>query len=304
MFEGFESGTYPVGETTIFARHAGSGPPVLLLHGFPQTHVMWAGVAPVLAEAFTLVCADLRGYGQSGTPRSDDRHAAYSKRAMAQDMVELMQHLGHARFAVGGHDRGARVAYRLALDHPERVSALAVLDIVPTEDVWERADAKLALAFWPWSLLAQPYPLPEQLIAGAPHAVVDDASTQWGSDGRVFDGEVRDAYVAPLRDAAHVHAICEEYRAGASIDREHDQADLAAGNKIRCPTLALWSAAGSLNTWYAQSDGPIGLWRRWCTDLEGQPVAGGHFFPEEDPAGTARLLGKFFARCAGGGSAT
>jgi haloacetate dehalogenase len=304
MFEGFESGTFPVGGTAVFARHAGSGPPVLLLHGFPQTHVMWAAVAPVLAEAFTVVCADLRGYGQSGTPPSDDRHAAYSKRAMAQDMVELMQHLGHARFSVAGHDRGGRVAYRLALDHPERVSALAVLDIVPTEDVWQRADARLVLAFWPWSLLAQAYPLPEQLIAGAPHAVVEDASTQWGSDGRVFDGEVRDAYVAPLRDPAHVHAICEEYRAGASIDREHDRADLAAGRKIRCPTLALWSAAGSLNTWYAQSGGPLGLWRRWCADIQGQPVAGGHFFPEEDPAGTARLLGKFFARCAPGGSAT
>lgn len=301
MFEGFESGTFAVGDTTIFACHAGSGPPVLLLHGFPQTHVMWAAVAAVLAEAFTVVCADLRGYGQSGTPPSDDRHAAYSKRAMAQDMVELMRHLGHARFAVAGHDRGGRVAYRLALDHPERVSALAVLDIVPTEDVWERADAKLVLAFWPWSLLAQPYPLPERLIGGAPHAVVDDASTQWGSDGRVFDDATRDAYVAPLRDPAHVHAICEEYRAAASIDREHDRTDLAAGRKIRCPTLALWSAAGSLNTWYAQSDGPPGLWRRWCADVEGQAVAGGHFFPEEDPAGTARLLGRFFARCAQGG---
>ena len=296
MFDGFASADVDTGDTTIFVRHAGSGPPLLLLHGFPQTHAMWAGVAPSLAQDFTVVCADLRGYGRSGCPPSDAEHAPYAKRAMAQGMVDAMRRLGHERFAVAGHDRGGRVAYRMALDHPERIDALAVFDIVPTEDAWRRADARLALAFWPWSLLAQPGPLPEKLIAASPEAVVDDASLQWGSSVPAFAPEAREAYIEALRDPARVHAICEEYRAAAAIDRDHDREDLRRGKRIACPTLALWSGNGALQHWYEAEGGPLALWRAWCDRVEGHAVDGGHFFPEEMPGRTARWLLDFLQR--------
>jgi len=179
MFEGFESATVETEDTAIFIRRGGSGAPLLLLHGFPETHVMWHRVALELAENFTVVCADLRGYGASGKPKSQPDHSPYSKRTMALDMVRMMQKLGFDRFGVAGHDRGARVAYRLALDHGKQVERLAVLDIIPTSDAFARADARFALGFWPWSLLAQPSPLPESLIAGAPQAVIDDALSGW-----------------------------------------------------------------------------------------------------------------------------
>src|SRR5918911_540046 len=226
------------GETSIFVRSSGSGPPILLLHGFPQTHLMWRGVAPLLARSFTVVCADLRGYGRSGCPASTPDHAPYAKRAMARDMVDVMEHLGFSRFSVAGHDRGGRVAYRLAIDHPARVERLAVLDIVPTGDAWRYADARFA-AFWPWSLLAQPEPLPERLLSAAPDAVIDDALGGWGSPPEAFGPEVREAYVRALSDPARVHAICEEYRAAATLDRQHDDADHRAGRRIVCPLLAL-----------------------------------------------------------------
>lgn len=296
MFDNFESATIETGEAAIFARIAGNGPPVLFLHGFPQTHLMWRDVAPILARDFTAVCADLRGYGASSCPPSAPDHAPYAKRAMARDMIALMQRLGFPRFAAVGHDRGARVAARMALDHPECVTALAVLDIVPTEDAWSRADARFALDFWPWSLLAQPEPLPERLIAAAPDAIIDDALSGWGTPANLFPPDVRAAYTEALRDPAHAHAICEEYRAAASIDREHDRADLAAGRRIRCPTLALWSASGALGKWYADVGGPLALWRRWCDDVKGRGVAGGHFFPEEHPGQTAHALRAFLSR--------
>ena len=295
MLEGFESRTIDTGETTIFLRRAGSGRPVLLLHGFPETHLMWRGVAPLLARRFSVVCADLRGYGRSGCPPSAADHAPYAKRAMARDMVAVMQQLGHARFAVAGHDRGGRVAYRMALDHPNRIERLAVLDILPTATVWDRADARLALNYWPWSLLAQPEPLPERLVGAAPDAVVDDALGGWGSPSSAFGADVRAAYVEALRDAAHVHAICEEYRAGGTLDRAHDHADRAAGRRIACPVLALWGDSGPLATWYEDAGGPLGLWREWARDVQGHGVRAGHFFPEEIPADTAELLGRFFA---------
>src|SRR3982750_4763135 len=180
--DGFEAAEVETGETSIFVRRSGSGSPILLLHGFPQTHVMWRSVAPMLARDFTVVCADLRGYGRSGCPASTPDHAPYAKRAMARDMVSIMERLGFPRFAVAGHDRGGRVAYRMALDHPARVERLAVLDVLPTATVWERADARFALGYWPWSLLAQPEPLPERLLGGAPDAIVDAALATWGSD--------------------------------------------------------------------------------------------------------------------------
>ncbi len=197
MMEDFAAAEIQTGETIIFVRSYGSGPPILLLHGFPQTHLMWRSVAPLLARNFTVICADLRGYGRSGCPVSTPDHAPYAKRAMAQDMVTVMERLGFPRFSVAGHDRGGRVAYRMALDHPHRVDRLAVLDILPTETVWARADARFALAFWPWSLLAQAEPLPERILTAAPEAIVDDALGEWGSPSAVFPPEVRAAYVPP-----------------------------------------------------------------------------------------------------------
>src|SRR5919204_2364170 len=194
----FRPAEVETGETTIFVRYFGSGAPILLLHGFPETHLMWRGVAPLLARHFTVVCADLRGYGRSGCPASTPDHVPYAKRAMAQDMIVVMEQLGFPRFAVAGHDRGGRVAYRMALDHPKRIDRLAVLDVVPTESVWERADARFALAYWPWSLLAQPEPFPERVLAAAPEAIVDDALAGWGTPPSVFAGEVRAAYVDAL----------------------------------------------------------------------------------------------------------
>ena len=294
MWSRFASTQVRTPDSSIFVRSGGSGPPLLLLHGFPETHLMWRGVAPVLADRFTVVCADLCGYGRSGCPPSSSDHSRHSKRATAHELVDVMRQLGWPRFSVAGHDRGGRVAYRMALDHPDLIERLAVLDVLPTGEVWDRADARLAYAFWPWSLLAQPAPLPERLILGAPDAVVDDALGGWGSPRSVFDDEVRAAYVGVLKDPAHVHAICEEYRAGATRDREDDAADRKASRRIRCPVLALWSGRGGLDSWYSEAGGPLGIWRAWADEVEGLAVDAGHFFPEEIPEETARLLARFF----------
>jgi haloacetate dehalogenase len=283
----------PSGETSIFVRWHGSGPPLLLLHGFPQTHLMWRDVAPLLARDFTVICADLRGCGRSGCTVSTPDHAPYAKRAMAQDLVIVMERLGFSRFSVAGHDRGGRVAYRLALDHPDRLERLAVLDIVPTDIVWDRADASFVLAYWPWSLLAQPEPLPERILSAAPEAIVDAALGGWGTPSTVFPSAVRRAYVDALRDPDHAHAICEEYRAAATIDREHDKADRASGSRIACPLLAVWSAEGPLARWYAEQGGPIALWRALARDVQGHAIHAGHFFPEEAPEETAAALSRF-----------
>ena len=281
-------------DAVIFLHKFGSGPGLLLLHGFPQTHLMWRDIAPLLAVHFTVVCPDLRGYGRSSCPPSDGQHSNYSKRAMANDLVVVMEKLGFSRFAIAGHDRGGRVAYRLALDHPERVDRLAVLDIVPIAEAWDRADKRLAISFWPWALLSQPSPLPEHLITGAPEAIIDDAVTQWGSSPAAFPSFVKEAYTAPLRDPAHVHAICEEFRAAATLDYEHDIQDLTAGRRLPCPVLALWSAHSALDTWYMDVGGPVAIWRRWADDVQGHSIRGGHFFPEELPEETAARLANFF----------
>jgi haloacetate dehalogenase len=291
--QNFRSAEIQTGEASIFVRYSGSGPPILLLHGFPQTHLMWRGVAPLLAREFTVVCADLRGYGRSGCPTSSSDHAPYAKRAMAQDMVVVMERLGFPRFCVAGHDRGGRVAYRMALDHPHRIERLAVLDILPVETVWERADARFALGYWPWSLLAQPGPLPETILAASAEAIVDNALGGWGSPSLMFPPEVRAAYVEALRDPSHAHAICEEYRAAAGIDRAHDCRDREAARKIAAPVFALWSAHGPLDCWYPE--GPVALWRGWADDVRGYAFKGGHFFPEAAPEQTAVALRRFFA---------
>ncbi len=300
MMDDFDSAVIDTGEASIFVRSGGSGPPILLLHGFPQTHVMWRGVAPLLARDYSVVCADLRGYGRSSCPASTPDHAPYAKRAMAADMVTVMERLGFPSFSVAGHDRGGRVAYRMALDHPGRVERLAVLDILPVETVWERADARLALGYWPWALLAQPEPLPERILEAVPDAIVDNALGGWGSPSDAFPREVREAYVQALRAPAHAHAICEEYRAAATIDREHDKADRARGGRIVCPLLALWSAQGPLDSWYIEEGGPLALWQAWADDVQGRAMDGGHFFPEEAFDVTAEALGRFFAGTGGG----
>jgi haloacetate dehalogenase len=294
VFEDFEAAHVDVGDTTIFFRRAGSGPPVLVLHGFPETHLMWHRVAPILAADLSVVCPDLRGYGSSGKPRSTPDHAPYAKRAMASDMVRLMELQGFERFSVVGHDRGGRVALRLGLDHPDRVERVAFLDIIPTAEVFARADARALLAFWPWSLLAQPEPLPERLISADPAAIVDDALANWGSDPGSFPSDVRAAYVAALQDPAAVHAICEEYRAAATLDRVADDDDREAGRRIDAPVLILWSADSPLDDWYADAGGPLAIWREWATDVRGRSITGGHFFPEQNAVETAAELRCFF----------
>src|SRR6185312_2962189 len=239
MFEGFATHDLETTRGTIHARVGGDGPPLLVLHGYPQTHLMWHAAAPLLAERFTVVAADLSGYGDSFRPAPARDHAPHSKRALARDQVDAMAALGYERFAVAGHDRGGRVAYRMALDHPDRVSALAVFDVVPTGDVWARADAQLALGYWHWGFLAQPTPLPERLIGGDPDAYFDYHLLMigMGTDPEAYPDEVMAAYRRQLDDVTAVNAICEDYRAGATIDRQLDEAD--RGRELGCPVLCL-----------------------------------------------------------------
>lgn len=296
LFPGFIAQRAITTGAEIHFEIGGSGPPLLLLHGFPQTHLMWREVAPRLARRFTVICADLRGYGRSGCPPSAPDHGPYSKRAMAADMASVMERLGFRQFAVAGHDRGGRVAYRLALDHPGRVSRLAVLDVVPTGMAWARADADFALGFWPWSLLAQDAPLPERILSANAADIVASALDHWGSAAEAFPAEVRSAYTQALRDPRHAHAVCEEYRAAAGIDRDHDEADHKAGRRIACPMLALWSGRGPLDSWYGTEGGPLGLWKTFANQVSGESLDGGHFFPEEMPERTAGALADFLLK--------
>ncbi|MFM9942288.1 MAG: alpha/beta fold hydrolase [Hyphomicrobiaceae bacterium] len=282
FFPGFTSRHLSTGDTDIFARIGGSGPALLLLHGYPQTHVMWHLVAGELARHFTVVAADLRGYGQSSCPPTDIEHRPYSKRVMAQDMVEIMSKLGQTRFSVMGHDRGARVAYRMALEHADVVERLALLDIVSTVDQWQAENQQARMRMFHWGFLAQPAPLPESLIRRAPVDWVDGTfkrGTKAKSLG-VIDPRALETYRRFFRDPDHVHATCEDFRAGATCDLLDDQADLAAGRCIDAPTLFLWSTHGSPS----EFADPLGLWRRWCRHIEGGTIDSGHFIAEENPA--------------------
>jgi len=283
LFEGFELSFVDTGEATIRVRHGGSGPPLLLLHGHPQTHAMWNLVAPGLAEDFTVVAADLRGYGESSKPPTTSDHEPYSKRAMARDQVEVMRQLGFARFAVAGHDRGGRCAYRLALDHPERVERLAVLDIVPTGDMWHRVDMEFGLVDWHWFFLAQPAPFPEEVIGSNPEAYY------FHGDRSRFDPEALEDYLSCVRDPETIHGMCEDYRAGATIDFELDEADRGK-RSIECPVLALWSGREELGRWFDVVD----VWRQWADDVRGRPLDCGHFLAEEAPEKTYEELRSFF----------
>jgi haloacetate dehalogenase len=289
VFDGFEEFDVATTGTTIHGRRGGEGPPVLLLHGIPETHLMWHRVAPQLAGRFTVVATDLRGYGDSGTPQSAPDHAPYSMREIALDQVEVMHALGHSQFDVVGHDRGARCAYRLALDHPDAVTRLAVLDIVPTADTFSQAGMDFVRAFWVWLFLSSEEPVPERLIAGAPDAIVNHMLDSW-SDRDAFPPDTRAEYIAKFGDPATVHAICEEYRASSTLDREHDEADRGR-RRIACPTLVLWSDTGPLATWYE----PLDVWKAWASDVDGGPISAGHFIPEEAPDETARRLIDFLS---------
>ncbi len=284
MFEGFDLTMIETDAATIRVRHGGSGPPLLLLHGHPQTHVMWHKIAPRLAENFTVVAADLTGYGDSSKPPTTPDHAPYSKRAMARDQVAVMRHLGFDRFFVAGHDRGGRCAYRMALDHPECVQKLAVLDIIPTSEVFRRADMKFGLGYWHWFFLAQPYDLPERLIGANPENYYFHGTRD------LFAPEALDDYLRCVRNPDTIHAMCEDYRAGATMDFALDEADRGA-RRIACPTLALWGRRGALDKWYDV----LAIWRDWADDVRGRALDSGHYLAEEAPDETYAELRAFFS---------
>jgi len=286
-FAGYELSQRTVGEVSLRVRVGGSGPPLLLLHGYPQTHAMWGAVAAGLAEQFTVVAPDLRGYGRSTRPPAASGPETQGKRAMAADGVGLMRQLGFDRFDVAGHDRGGRVAYRMALDSPEAVRRITVLDVVPTAEVWDRADARFALGYWHWAFLAQPAPWPEDLIGHDPEHFFFGAG--FGSAIPGFRPEAVADYTRAVRDPAVVHAMCDDYRAGATCDRRLDEADRAAGRRIAAPLQVLWGGRGALAAWY---DTPA-VWREWADDVTAAELDCGHFLPEELPAETLAALRAF-----------
>jgi len=289
LIEGFERRRLPGDGLEIDALVGGAGPPLLLLHGYPQTRVMWHAIAPALARQFTVVVPDLRGYGRSDKPPGDAAHVAYSKRQMAKDQLASMHALGFSRFAVAGHDRGGRVGYRLALDHPEAVAALAVLDIIPTADVWARADAEGAMRMYHWFFLARPQPLPERLIGAVPEFFLRTTLESWAGPGFAFDAANMADYVACFSEPQSIHASCEDYRSGWSLDRAHDEADRGV-RKIKAPLLVVWSEGFSV----ARSE-PLKTWSAWAENVAGSAVPGGHFVCEEQPQQVLALLEGFFA---------
>jgi haloacetate dehalogenase len=289
FFPGFTSHRVGTRATEIRCVVGGDGPPVLLLHGYPQTHVMWHRVAPALARHYTVVCADLRGYGDSGKPASDETHAAYSKRAMAADMVELMRDLGHPRFRLVGHDRGGRVAHRLCIDHPDVVSQLAILDISPTRTMYARTDQAFATAYYHWFFLIQPFDLPERLIGADPAYYLQRKLGGWGTGIAHFDPRALTEYTRCFSDPATIHATCEDYRASASIDLAHDAA--SESQKIGCPVLVLWGDKGVVHRLFQ----PLDDWRAVALDVRGRALPCGHYLAEERPEETLRELETFFA---------
>lgn len=287
MFETFTLSMINTGEVTLRVRHGGDGPPLLLLHGHPRTHVMWHKIAPMLATEFTVIAPDLRGYGQSSKPPTTPNHEPYSKRAMARDQIALMQQLGFTQFFVVGHDRGGRVAYRLTLDYPDHVLKLAVLDILPTLEHWERADKTFMKGWWHWAFLAQPYDLPERMIGADPDYFY------WRRHGQTIpdfiDPEAFEDYRLAFTNPQTIHAMCEDYRAGATIDIEIDKADRAV-KRIGCPLLALWSRQNDLEKWYDV----VGIWREWADTVQGKSIDCGHHLAEEAPEETYQALRDFF----------
>lgn len=292
MFEGFTSHTVAIGNgIEIAALVGGDGPPLLLLHGFPQTRACWRKIAPGLTDRFTVVIPDLRGYGASSKPPGGGDHATYSKRAMAADQVALMRAFGFDRFRLVGHDRGGRVAHRLALDHPEAVKRLAVLDICPTAMMYAATDKDFATAYYHWFFLIQPADFPERMIANNTHHYIRQTIASWCKTEGAFDEPILRHYVEAYFDPAAIHASCEDYRAAAGIDLVHDAESDAAGLKLTAPLLVLWGSRGTvgrtfdvIESWRAKSDGFV----------DGHAIDCGHFLPEEAPEATLQALLDFF----------
>lgn len=293
LIEGFTRRPLTGDGVMIDALVGGSGPPLLLLHGYPQTRVMWRALAPALARQFTVVVPDLRGYGRSDKPPGDAAHELYSKRVMARDQIATMRALGFDRFAVAGHDRGGRVAYRLALDHPDAVRALVLLDILPTAEVWARASAERAMAMYHWYFLAQPQPLPETLIGGDPELFLRTVMRSWAGQGFIFEAASMVDYVACFRAPASIHASCEDYRAGWSVDRAHDEADRGV-RKIAAPLFIVWSEEFSV----ARGE-PLTTWSAWASSVEGHAVPGGHFVCEESAEQVLASMQRFLSGTSG-----
>ena len=287
MFEGFERRQISTSGTTINLVKGGDGPPLLLLHGYPQTHVMWHKIAPILAQDFTVVAPDLRGYGDSGKPHGDPEHLHYSKRVMAQDQVEVMQQLGFESFLLVGHDRGARVSHRLAKDHSQRVSKLALLDIIPTRRMFQIVNQAMATNTYHWFFLIQPYDYPERIIGGAADYFIRSRFERIVDAAKVFSAEAVAEYVRCFCDPATIHATCEDYRAGASIDLVHDEADF--NEKVRCPLLTLWSATG----YVGRTQDVLQVWREYASDVRGHSMPCGHYLAEEMPDETCAALKTF-----------
>ncbi|NRB47389.1 MAG: alpha/beta hydrolase [Saprospiraceae bacterium] len=289
MLDQFHKATVQLGEISIRYAMAGSGPPLLLLHGYPQTHVMWHKIAPALAERFTVVASDMRAYGDSSKPPTDAQHSPYSKRAMGKDQIELMRYLGFEQFLLAGHDRGGRVGHRMSLDHPEAIQKLAVLDIAPTYTMYKTTDMEFATAYYHWFFLIQAFDLPEKMIGADPAYYLGKKFGQWGRDGSAFTPEALAEYHRCFTPET-IHASCEDYRASASIDLEHDQKDIDQGRKIQCPLLCLWGDKGFVGHKYDV----IAEWKKWAGQVEGKGLPCGHYLPEEAPDETLEALLNFF----------
>jgi haloacetate dehalogenase len=281
LFPGFRAERLQTPDGPIFARLGGAGPPLLLLHGYPETHAMWHRVAPRLAEHFTVIAADLRGYGRSFVAPTVADHGTYSKRVMARDMVAAMAAAGFRTFAVMAHDRGARVAYRMLLDHPAVVTRAVLLDIITTADLWATLNRERMLRMYHWAFLAQPPPFPEQMIADNPRRYLEGRFSRGAAQLPAWlQVAVLEDYWAAFQDPARLHASCEDYRAGAGIDVQHDLDDRAVGRTISTPLQVLWGTRGNLS----DAADPLALWRAWCPSVRGHAIDSGHFIPEENPA--------------------
>jgi haloacetate dehalogenase len=298
MFSGFSTHKIQLAKVSLHTRIGGSGPPLLLLHGYPQTHVMWHKIAPDLAQHFTVICPDMRGYGDSDAPPSDAQHLTYAKRTVAQDLLELMDNLGFAHFMAAGHDRGARVLHRLLLDVPQRVSRAALLDIVPTRHIFKTLNQQIATVYEHWFFLIQPDGFPERLIGQDPDYYLTTKLHRWSADANAFTPEAMAEYLRCFRRPAVIHATCEDYRAAASIDLAHDEADLTKARppKIDCPLLVLWGQKGAME----QNYDVLGVWREQVGQagieggIEGRSLPCGHFLAEEAPEATYEALHNFF----------
>ncbi|MBL8710723.1 MAG: alpha/beta hydrolase [Rhodospirillaceae bacterium] len=290
MFDGFNRWQIQLGDISFKVIKGGQGPAVVLLHGYPQSHLIWRHLAPVLAESMAVVCLDLKGYGDSAAPTPLPDSSNYAKRQLAHEVVGIMRMLGHETFSVVGHDRGARVGYRLALDHPDRVQKLVSLDIVPTATYWDLADKDFSLGTFHWGFLAQPGGLPERMIGADPDFWLDWILRHWAGDMAAFPAEILAEYRRCFRRPEVIAASCADYRAGATIDDAHDRDDMKRGRRIGCPALALYSG-----TFVDDRRNPAKLWQQWVRKPIVERVACGHFIPEEMPDQLAARLFQFFA---------